>query len=205
MARALWIIRDEHHRYGAVLDLVRHMLGASGASIRAVDIGLLTLAFDYLAEFIGAFHHPKEEKYLFRLTRLRSPEAAAILDELARQHVAGDRMLTALRVRLEGLEHRPSAEGFDRFKRDALAYIDFEGRHAMKETSELLPIAERTLTAADWAEIDAAFESNDDPVFGKVPRQKFDRMISALANRAPAPFGYASASTPITGARWPNS
>lgn len=205
MARALWIIRDEHHRYGAVLDLVRHLLCAQGASERTIDIGLLILAFDYVAEFIATYHHPKEDKYLFPLTCLRAPEAATILDELARQHIEGDRMLTALRVRLEGLEHRPSADGFARFKRDAMAYIDFEGRHAMKETSEVLPIAERALTAADWAEIDAAFENNDDPVFGKSPRQKFERMISALANRAPAPFGYASASTPVTGARWPNS
>jgi hemerythrin-like domain-containing protein len=201
MARAIWIIKDEHARYGAVLSLVRGLLTDPAADERSIDTGLMALALDYVAEFVATFHHPKEDRYLFRLLRERAPETSASIDALSAQHQLGDRKLTSLRVRLEALQRRPSAERFHRFKADALAYIDFETMHATRESRELLPIAERVLTAADWAEIDAAFAANDDPAFGDRPRQRFERMLSALANRAPSPYGLGVSAT-IT-ARWP--
>jgi hemerythrin-like domain-containing protein len=201
MARATWIIRDEHAHYGSVLGLVRGLLTDPAADERSIDTGLLALALDYVAEFVATFHHPKEDRYLFRLLRERAPDMAGVIDALAAEHQLGDRKLTALRVRLEALQRRPSAKRFLRFKADALAYIDFETKHAMRETRELLPVAERVLSAADWAVIDAAFADNDDPAFGARPRQRFDRMLSAIANRAASPYGLAAPAT-IT-ARWP--
>jgi len=210
MAGAVWIIRDEHSRYGAVLSLIRSLLNEPGADEDSVDTGLIALALDYVAEFVATFHHPKEDRYLFRLVRARAPETGAVIDALAAEHLQGDRKLTALRVRLEALQRRPSPERFARFKADALAYVDFETMHAMKESRELLPVAERVLTADDRVELDAAFASNDDPAFGSEPKQRFERMLSALANRAPAPYGLASpaADRPTfakVGARWPEA
>jgi hemerythrin-like domain-containing protein len=201
MARATWIIRDEHAHYGAVLSLVRGLLTDPGADERSIDTGLLALALDYVAEFVATFHHPKEDRYLFRLLRERAPEMGAVIDALAAEHQLGDRKLTALRVRLEALQRRPSADRFARFKADALAYIDFETNHAVREAREVLPVAERVLSAGDWLEIDGAFADNDDPAFGARPRQRFERMLSALANRAAAPNGLAAPATII--ARWP--
>ena len=201
MAAALWVIRDEHARYGAVLSLVRGLLSGREIDFRTLDTELVALALDYVAEFIATFHHPKEDRFLFRRVRERAPESAALVESLEREHVEGDRKLTALRVRLEALQLRPSAELFDRFRRDALNYLDFETNHALRESRELLPIAQRALTAADWDEIDAAFAGNDDPAFGARPQQRFERMLSAIANRAPAPLGLGPAAS--IGARWP--
>lgn len=201
MSAALWVIRDEHARYGSVLSLVRGLLADAGGDPAALDAGLIALALDYVAEFVATFHHPKEDRFLFRLVRMRAPEAAALVEALERDHVEGDRRLTALRVRLEALQRRPTPELFGRFKSDAMAYLDFETGHALRESRELLPIAQGALTAEDWAEVDAAFADNDDPAFGARPQQRFDRMLSAIVNRAPAPHGLGP--TPTIGARWP--
>ena len=66
MSKAVWIIRDEHRRYGAVLNMVRNLLKQAGAAGEGVDGELVESAFDYVEEFIDTFHHPKEDAYLFR-------------------------------------------------------------------------------------------------------------------------------------------
>lgn len=202
--KAVWIIRDEHRRYGAVLGMVRQLLSTLGAGPTTVDLGLIGLAFDYVADFVGNFHHPKEDEYLFRKVRARTSGADAILNELEEQHVRGEHKLTEIRAMLQTLQREPTLERFAKFKAAVLSYIDFETAHAMLESRNLLPIAERVLTSADWAEIDAAFLDNDDPVFGAAPRRKFERLLQEIANRAPAPHGYGpEPGTAITGARWP--
>ena len=67
------------------------------------------------------------------------------------------------------------------------AYIDFATRHAMKENNELIPIAERVLTYEDWAAVDAAFETNDDPAFGAAPQARFANLLRELERQALAP------------------
>ena len=202
--KAVWIIRDEHRRYGAVLGMVRQLICTPDAGPATVDLALIGLALDYVAEFVGKFHHPKEDRFLFRLVRARTSGTDAILNELEEQHVRGEHKLTEIRVMLEAMQREPTLERFARFKADVLSYIDFETAHAMLESRNLLPIAERVLTSDDWAEIDTAFLNNDDPVFGTAPREKFEHLLQEIANRAPAPHGYGSSpGTAITGARWP--
>lgn len=202
--KAVWIIRDEHRRYGAVLGMVRQLICTPGAGPANVDLGLIGLALDYVAEFVGKFHHPKEDRYLFRLVRTRTSGADAILNELEEQHVRGEHKLREIGAMLETLQREPTLDHFARFRDDVLSYIEFETAHAMLESRNLLPIAERVLTSEDWAEIDAAFLNNDDPVFGTAPREKFEHLLQEIANRAPAPHGYGpNPGTAITGARWP--
>jgi len=190
MSKAVWIIRDEHQRYGAVLNLVRNLITRADAGPATIDVDLLDLAFDYIVDFIDTYHHPKEDDYLFRLVRRRSSEADAIIAELEGEHGDGERKISALRLLLDRLRQDRTDKHFIAFKAAALDYIDFEAQHAMKENDRLLPIAERVLTPADWSEIEAAFADNDDPAFGDRPRAKFAAMMAQIVRRAPAPYGY---------------
>jgi hypothetical protein len=57
-----------------------------------------------------------------------------------------------------------------------------------KEERELLPLAERHLTAADWKEIDDAFAANEDPIAGMHERD-FEKLFTRIVNLAPEPVG----------------
>ena len=43
------------------------------------------------------------------------------------------------------------------------------------EEREILPAAQQHLTASDWAELDAAFAANRDPLTGHEPRRNTGR------------------------------
>jgi hypothetical protein len=46
------------------------------------------------------------------------------------------------------------------------------------------------LKPEDWKEIDAAFETNCDPLTGQYPRDPmYDRLFTRIVNQAPAPIG----------------
>jgi hypothetical protein len=58
------------------------------------------------------------------------------------------------------------------------------------EEAVVLPAAQRVLSDADWAELDAAFATNCDPLTGRTPRDPvFDRLFTRIEMRAPAPIG----------------
>jgi hemerythrin-like domain-containing protein len=62
--------------------------------------------------------------------------------------------------------------------------------HIRAEEQQLLPIAERVLSEADWAEINAAFRDNDNPQVGVRYRQEGERLYRRILELAPVPLGY---------------
>ena len=75
-------------------------------------------------------------------------------------------------------------------------FVEFERNHARMEGVEVMPKAKETFTADDWAGVEAAFSSNDDPVFGQKPRQRFDALYRKIVALAPSPMGYADREVP---------
>ena len=58
------------------------------------------------------------------------------------------------------------------------------------EESVILPEAEKSLSADDWRDIDAAFEKNADPLTGKYPpTAEYEQLFGLIVQRAPAPIG----------------
>jgi hemerythrin-like domain-containing protein len=43
----------------------------------------------YIDAFPERFHHPKEDRYLFRLLRMRHPAAVKLIERLETEHRAG--------------------------------------------------------------------------------------------------------------------
>ena len=65
------------------------------------------------------------------------------------------------------------------------AYLD----HIRTEEVEILPLAERVLTAADWAELDAAFMHNRDPLTHREGDDAFRPLFKRILMTLPAPLG----------------
>ena len=76
------------------------------------------------------------------------------------------------------------------FEAAARDYVAFYLAHMRLEEAVILPAVEARLVAADWAELDAAFASNHDPLTGKYPRDPaYDRVYARIVRTAPAPIG----------------
>ena len=187
MHRALDIIRNEHRSLSAVLHALRHVAAEYVATGVQPDFKLLSTMLDYIEQFPERLHHPKEDKHLFRLLRVRAPEARATLDALSAEHAEGAGRIAALH---EALAHfqagRVGARDFADLVQD---YAAFHWRHMRREEDAVLPLAERMLSGPDWIEINEAFEANDDPLNGIDSRMSFDTLYSRIVAMTPAPFG----------------
>jgi hypothetical protein len=60
------------------------------------------------------------------------------------------------------------------------------------EEDELRPLAQKELLPEDWAETDAAFSANPDPIVADDARKEFPALFRKIANLAPPPIGVGS-------------
>jgi len=195
MTEAVRIIQREHRNLIAVLHCLSSVAGDIRTRVDNPEYELFHAIIDYLESFLDTFHHPKENEYLFRALRRRHPSAAQMLDELEAQHDQGEVLLAEMKAALAEYEFR-GAEAYAAFQKTVDAYHDFEWEHMRREEMEAIPQARRYLTDEDWAEIDRAFASHEDPLFGAEPQERFRTLLSRIAAAAPAPYGHK-----ITGSR----
>lgn len=188
-ARALDIIRTEHRSLAAVLHALQFLARNIRDHEAKPDYGLLRLMVDYVESFHQRFHHPKEDEYLFRAIRKRTRQGDAMLADLEAQHAEGDGWLQNLREAVNRLQ-ASAGRATEEFARAVDTYADFHWRHMRQEEDELMPLAERVLNPEDWQEIDAAFNNNDDPVFGRAPQQKYAALFKLILSQSPPPVGY---------------
>ena len=52
-----------------------------------------------------------------------------------------------------------------------------------------MPLAQKYLTADDWAAIDAAFLDHEDPLLGTDARKEFTGLFRRIVSLAPPPIG----------------
>lgn len=192
MPKALRIIRDEHQALAAILHALRRTVTdlrdqSAGQGAKPNHEALRALLF-YIDAYPERLHHPKETEHLFQRLRLRSGEASAVLDRLDRDHARGEAEI--LRLQHQLLELEMLGEGrLPAFAEAVELFCDRYREHMHVEEHEILPLAQRVLTADDWAVIDAAFESNRDPLLGHAPEAEFAGLFRRIVNLLPPPLG----------------
>lgn len=192
--KAITIIQDEHRAITAVIEGLRHLLAEVAAGRLVVDHRLLAAMFGYIEAFPERLHHPKEDEHLFARLRVRRPDVAPLLDGLAREHTVGRERFADLKALW--LRYRDDPAVLPAFVEAVERYAHFHWRHMRREEDEVLPLAARSLAPEDWAAIDAAFASNDDPVVG-VPAQKaFRELYRRLVAAIPSPWGVGPEAAP---------
>jgi len=169
-----------------------HLMGEIGTRGKAPDFRLLGAMVYYIDTFPERFHHPKEDRYLFRVLRLRHPGAAPLLDRLETEHRAGAEKIRALEQALTRYNAGGPTE-FSNFRAAVEAYAAFHWDHMRAEESELLPMAEKYLTPADWLEIDTAFLGHTDPLLGADVGAKYEALFTRIVSLAPPPIGVGQA------------
>ena len=182
------IIRDEHRSLSAVLHGMQYLVHDIRDNGTAPDFAVFEAMVHYIDAFPEQFHHPKEDRYLFRRLRMRAPSAAPLLDRLESEHRTGAALIRSLEQSLARYKHAGVAE-FARFAADVDAYLDHHWRHMRAEEDEVLPLARTHLTPEDWQEIDAAFVGHTDPMLGAHARSSYQALFSRIVNLAPPPIG----------------
>jgi len=186
--RAIGIILDEHRALAAVLHGMLYLVRAIRDGKAEPDFALLGAMLYYIDAFPERYHHPKEDRYLFRLLRLRHPLSAPLLDRLEAEHREGAARIRTLEQAIARYQHGGHAE-FPAFLAAVEAYAEFHWHHMRAEESEVLPLAKKHLLTAEWSVIDAAFEGHFDPMLGADEGIRYEKLFTRIVNLAPPPIG----------------
>jgi hemerythrin-like domain-containing protein len=180
---AMQVIQSEHQSIAAVLQGLRFLAEALRKDGTTPDCTILRAMLFYLDTFSDRFHHPKEDRYLFARMRKRTNEAEDIIARLEVDHAQGEKRLCELTQMVIRLEFA-SNEYAKPFIEKVEEYIEFYFRHMGLEEDIVLPLAQRTLTAEDWGEIDSAFSSNMDPLLGVDAKKSYDQLFARIVGFA---------------------
>ena len=187
MQQAIRIIHDEHLSISAVLSGLKSLTQMAQDSRLRPEFAVFRAMIYYIDAFPERMHHPKEDQHLFARLLQRDPSARALIEGLRAEHVAGGQLVRDLEQAL--LEYEETwPEGAQKFAAAVENYSQFHWMHMSKEENELLPLAQKSLTAEDWGAIEAAFAGNEDPI-ADLREKDFDKLYQRIVNLAPAPVG----------------
>ena len=180
---AIATIKQEHRVLRTVIEVLLRLLTDIAKQHAEPDFVLLASMLYYIDEFPERYHHPKEDEFLFKALRRRTTALNAELDELQAEHIRGAQMIGYLQRAL--VHYQGGApDGLTLLKTAVDAYAAMLSDHMRKEDS-LLARAHDYLPEEDWREIAAAFDANDDPLFGEHQREEFRRLYFRIVNLLP--------------------
>jgi hemerythrin-like domain-containing protein len=185
---ALRIIHDEHAALAAMLRSILLLLAQHRRDGTLPDFAALRAMLFYLDEFPEQRHHLKESQLLFPKLRARTDEVTQVLDRLDEDHARGERAIRDLEHALLAFEMMGESRR-EAFEQAAKQYADFYFQHMSLEEKQIMPLAEKALKPEDWAELDAAFAANRDPLTGHEPEDDYRALFSRIVNALPAPLG----------------
>jgi hemerythrin-like domain-containing protein len=191
--QALRVIRDEHATLAAMLQSLTKMVqrgpSPEGKDQHELFFDVLRAMLFYIDEFPEKLHHPKESNLLFPRVARAAPHVMKTIDQLERDHEAGELRVRELMHLLMAWEYLGDTRR-KAFEDGVMSYVDFYLHHMRLEETVVLPEAEKHLSDADWHALNAAFATNQDPLNSRIPRDpQFDRLFTRIVLRAPAPVG----------------
>jgi len=185
---ALRIIHDEHAALAAMLRSILLLLEQHRRDGTLPDFATLRAMLFYMDEFPEQRHHLKESQLLFPRLRARTAEVNHVLERLDEDHARGERAIRDLEHALLAFEMMGESRR-EAFEQAAQQYADFYFQHMSLEEKQIMPLAEKALKPEDWAELDAAFAANRDPLTGHEPEDDYRALFSRIVNALPAPLG----------------
>jgi hemerythrin-like domain-containing protein len=189
---SLRIIHDEHDALSAMLRSIGMMVDRGPGNDPTNFFDVLRAMLFYIDEFPERLHHTKESELLFPPVARLAPETREAIERLEKDHQHGESAVRELQHLLLAWELIGDARR-GAFDAAAKRYLAFYLEHMRLEETVILPMAQKVLSDADWAELDAAFATNCDPLTGKYPRDPaYDRLFTKIVSQAPAPIGLGS-------------
>lgn len=164
---AVW--HEEHANFAKLLNLLEGQLNLFHRS-QTPNYALMLDIMCYMTHYPDLLHHPREDR-AFEMVKQRVPSLGWLVDELMAEHAVAIENSAKLVADLDSVVNgtilpREAVEAPGR------EYIEHFRHHMSREEADLFPIVAKTLTARDWAIIDANVKTATDPLFGEsAPRQ----------------------------------
>ncbi len=188
----LTILQDEHQALAAMLRSMGLMLQMARREGHLPDFSVLRAMLFYVDEFPEQQHHRRETEYLFPLVRLRCPSLQPVLDRLDHDHARSEKSIRDLQHALLAFEVLGEPRR-DIFEQAVQHYTRQYLEHMAVEEREVMPAAQRSLGADDWAKLDAIFEAGRDPLTLASPGEQapndYKPLFRRILMQAPAPIG----------------
>ena len=186
------VIHEEHASLSAMLYSLRLMIERGMEDQPAVFFDVLRAMIFYIDEVPEKQHHTKESELLFPAIARRTVDGGELISQLESDHRQGEKAVRELQHKLLAWEILGESRRKE-FEEKADLYIDFYLNHIRLEEKYLIPQALKVLTAADWKELDKAFEKNSDPMSQQQPRDPvYDRLFTKIVMHTPEPIGLGS-------------
>ena len=181
MADPVAVWHAEHMRFASLLDFIEQQMGAFHDG-KDPDYELMHDVVYYLHHYADRYHHPREDA-AFALLVKRDPGLSVAINRLLEEHrelaVAGSTLLKYLDDILEDrVIKRATVEAA------AATYLVNYRNHLAVEENEVLPYANRTLKADDWAAAAAAVPAIPDPLFGDDVGERYRELRKWIKSRA---------------------
>lgn len=180
---ALATIQQEHRSLAQVLQTLKSFLQRIEAGVATPEFDMFCAALYYLDDFQERCHHPKEEAYIFKSLAEATPEFNGVIDVLRAGHRHGAQAMATL-YRTLVLFQGGAPQGLAQFRAAVDAYAAAMHEHMLTE-EDLFAKCRDVLSEAAWAGIAAAFDENDDPLFGKHRRAEFGRLFHRIQRLTP--------------------
>ena len=184
MSRVMDALNDEHRNMARLLTFLERQIDIISHA-EEPDYDLVMDVLEYTRDYPDAYHHPKEDLVYDKL-KTRDPAAAKTVGDLRHEH---EKVAELSRHFAEVIENvlAESAVSRDRVIEIARAFVDAMIKHMNMEDTKFFPAALRSLTPEDWAEIDAAFDQRDDPLFGLHVAKAFTTLNEEIQRDAANP------------------
>ena len=154
----------EHRHFSRLLDLLEQQVIAFHADNQP-NFELMLDVVSYLRYYPDRYHHRREDAAFARLAE-HAPQMKPAIDQLLQEH----RVIAAAGTELlKYLDQVVDDVVVERAKVEAAAatYLVYYRRHLALEERDVVPHAERLLTAQDWEAVVAAVPAGPDPLFGE--------------------------------------
>ena len=173
-------LKHEHQIILMVLGAVEREMREiqAGGPVPETRIGQM---IDFIQNFADRCHHAKEEDLLFTFMQERGmPIQGGPIGVMLQEHDEGRRLVRA------AAEALPRASAGDDGARTALAtnllaFVRLLRVHIDKEDHVLYPMADQLLTAADQADLSAAFERVEAEEMGEGTHERYHQLAHQWA------------------------
>ena len=170
-------LRQDHASAAQLLRALEWQLSAFKLS-KQPDYDVLLAAVTYFRAFPDLSHHPTED-LIFDKLRERAPDSAGSVGDLRGAH---DALADQVRTLARGLssiliEAELPREAILRWFAE---FIDHQRQHIEMEESTFFPAAEKTLTEADWRDIEAEIARSTDPALEANADEKLAELREAI-------------------------
>lgn len=173
-------LKLDHENVAHLIDILDGQLDRI-SELKSADFDLIRDIMHYMTHYPDRVHHPMEDLVASKLKE-RNPAAGEISSVISREHEGlgekGRAFFEAASSVADGamvLREEIESKGRD--------YVAFLRAHMQKEEKEFFPLAEKTLTQADWNAVADAMEQQADPVFGPIVDMQYQELYAFIQQK----------------------